>query len=344
MALTYDFLEEYRSSRVISLSKDSFTQDFVFFLYGNFYDEAADDATYGPDDDLLALETAYSIIPSIRTMPLYEGGYIILTLTDLKMEQIDNDTWKISVSYGTPNDDSGGDQNPALGPANGEATQWTENFVQLSFNVTANTQRSTQSILVLDSETALGSGVDSPFPLGQKAPVGLTVDSVEGYEHYVRGFAFSITAFFRPGELTFRYTRRLYRMATTINDRIFFGFPEGSVLFKEASAAGDLYSIIPVTFDFEMRPNFAYTSLAGNDSLMDPDNDDPDDMYDLYSDPDFPDAINSYRADGIFDGWSLVDYGYTAQIATDAKTIGQKPWLRTIHKIYHSSNFDSFNL
>jgi hypothetical protein len=349
MALTFDFEEEYRSSRPISITEDSFQQDFVFFLCGNFYETAAENIAtpaYGPDDDLLALQAAYQIIPPYRTVPLYLGGELSLTLSSLNIEQMSPDVWKVSASYAVKSEDQSSDPNAgaSAGAAAGDYEQWSNNFVQLGFNVSAQQEHSTMSLAIIAAQKNTNSPNQTvPFPAGKRAPVGLTNERAEGYDRYVRGFSFSLTAYFPPSKLTFRYVRRLFRMATTFNNDTFFGFPAGSVLFLEAQASGDVFSTIPVTFDFEMRPNFKF-SENGPEALCDPNEDDPNLMFDVLHDPWFPDANSGGAPGGAYSGWSVVDYAYAAKDENSANLLVHIPILRQIHRIYGASNFARLEL
>ena len=346
MALTFEFEEEFKSSRSIDISESSFTQDFVMFICGNFLDEAIDTPYYGPDDDIVALQAAYSIVPPNRTMPLYSGGYIFLTLSSLKVEQIAAETWKLTVGYShNPIDQDPNPNNPTNnGPNQGDTEQWTNNFVQLSFNVGAQQEQKSMSVQLIDISKNLGFlNANFPYTVGQGAPIGHTDEGVEGAPVYLRSFSFSVTAYKRPSELNFAYVRRLYRMATTINNKTFFGFPAGSVLFLEASASGDLYSVVPVTFDFQMRPNFKFVS-AGADVLMDPVKDKVAEMFDTYADYYFYDSIPGEFPGGAHSGWSIVDYRYMADVDPVAKMTLQKPFLRLIHQLYFTADFGKFEL
>lgn len=345
MAITVTFEEEYKTSRAIDMSASSFQQNFVFFICGDFLDEANIDATYGPDDDIEALKAAYNIVPLYRTMPLYGGGQIFLTLSSLQVEQISYDTWKVSGGYSAePHQQDPDNAGPAAGdraPGGG----WTNNFVQLSFNVGSQQEQRSMSLQLIDIKKNSGFGNQNvPYAVGSRQPVGHTEDGVEGAPIFQRSFSFGITAYFRPADLTFAYVRRLYRMATTLNDKSFFGFPAGSVLFTEASATGDLYSVVPVTFEFLMRPNFKFSATLP-DKLMDPDTDVEAEMYDRFYDPYFPDpnAITFFPGNA-FSGWSTVDYRYLPVADNTAKMMLQKPALRLIHQQYFISNFDKFNL
>jgi len=346
MALTFEFEEEYKTSRSIDISETSFTQDFVMFICGNFLDEAIDTENYGPDDDIVALQAAYQIVPPNRTMPLYAGGYIFLTLSSLRVEQIATETWKLTIGYAAKPQDQDPSQN-GPGPNQGDTQQWTNNFVQLSFNVGAQQEQRSMDLSLVDiaSNVFVYTGpAGLPYTIGERCPVGHTEDGVEGAPVYQRSFGFSITSYLSPSSLTFAYVRRLYRMATTINAGSFFGFPAGSVLFTEASASGDLYSVVPVTYDFQMRPNFKFTQ-GGTDVLMDPDVDKVDKMFDSYHDPYFPDSSSATAFPGnAHSGWTTVDYRYMPDVDVDAKMTLQKPFLRLIHQQYFTSDFGKFNL
>jgi len=365
MALTFEFEEEYRNSRGISVTETSFQQDFIFYICGNFLDEAIDDPDYGPDDDIVALRAAYTIIPPYRSMPLYSGGYILLTLSNLSVDQVDNDTWKVSVGYtARPIDQSpGGLGSGGTGPAVGDRGNWSNNFVQLGFNVSSQQEQQTESLKLLNVRRANKAvNVDMPYTPGKPAPVGHTMDGVEGYQSYVRSFSFNITAYFPPQRLTFAYVRRLYRMATTVNDRSFFGFPGGSVLFLEASASGDLYSVVPVTFEFQMRPNYIFrkngylnpdNSYSYDNHFADPSNDNEAYMFDTYYEPEFEDSpdildpfynISTGFPGNAYSGWSIIDYRYMHTVDTASKMDLQKPILRMIHQVYEKSNFNLLEL
>jgi hypothetical protein len=273
MPLTFEFEEEYRNSRSIDITHDSFQQDFVFYVCGNFYENANVDATYGPDDDIQALNAAYSIIPPFRSMPLYAGGNILLTLDRLAVNQVGDDLWKVEATYAAKNEDQTAGN---AGPNQGDKQIWSNNFVQLSFNVTAAREKRTMSRgLSSYSANINANNKTSPYKLNYPSPMGLTTEGADGADVYVRGFSFSITRYMTPNQLTFSYVRRLYRMSTTVNNNTFFGFPAGSVLFLEATGSGDVFSTVPVTFDFQMRPNFKFTTDKAQALLMDPTADDP---------------------------------------------------------------------
>lgn len=348
MALTITVEEDYKDSREVNITEDSFDQTFIFYICGNLLEEADVDATYGPDDDLVALEAAYSIIPPWRRVPTYSGDTLILTLSSIAVKMLAHDHWRITVSYGVPNSggQSGGgySANPGnVGPGADDYKKWSDTLVQLNFNVSAemsNMQISLGTLACQKNKAAANQQV--PWPVNRPAPIGLTVDGVEGTDKYVRQFEFGITCYFPPAKLTFPYVRRLYRMCTTLNDNTFFGFPRGSVLFLESDAAGDVFSVVPVNFNFKVRPNFKFTDVQANSGLMDPNADSVELMFDTYYEPFLPPAQAGPEPGGAYSGWSVVDYQYLDK--EEQGVLVQEPNMRTIHRVYSYSNFDRLEL
>lgn len=345
MSLLFDFEEDY-NSRPTSITNTSFNQEFIFHVCGNFLEEALVDDIYGPDDDLLALEAAYIILPPWRRVPLYDGNHLFLVLVKLNVTRIAPDVWKLEVGYGPPEfggSGAGGYSQPQnVGPNVGEQN-WTDRFVQVSVNSEAITENKKLSLRTIACQKAVGAANQTvPYPSGKPAPIGWTIDEVAGSDVFVRSFEFSLTAYFRPDEYNFAYVRRLYRMATLLNHDTFCGFPAESVLFLGHSAAGDVYSLIPVTFNFAMKPNFKLSQTEAT-VLMDPNEDDPAKMFDRYYEPYFPDAGGTAPG-GALSGWSEIDYSYLPVPDENTKMVLQKPILRTIHVNYEKGNYDRFNI
>ena len=355
MALTVTLEEQYRDSRGFSVSRDNAEQTFIFFICGNFLDEALDDPTYGPDDDLVAIKAAYSIVPPLRQVPTYAGGQMLLSLASIAVNQLAPDQWRVEAKYDIPQGGGaagggyGATEGLYTGPDAGEGN--AQSFYQISFNVAASLGKRNQSLGTLACQKANGiANTTVPYSTGQPAPIGHTVDGVEGGDVYLREFSFEVTKYMRPEELTVAYVRRLYRMSTTLNNNTFFGFPAYSVLFLEASASSDLFQVVPVTFSFKMRPNFI---LLEDDKtiLQDPNEDNPALMFDQVGDPYFPlaqgppdpafppDPDDLLGSPVPFSGWSQLDYRYRPAPDDASKMHLQKPYLRTVHRMYEASNF-----
>ena len=377
MPLVFEFSEEYKESRGVSISNDAFDQDFSFFIWGNFVESADIDPAYGPDDDIVALEAAYSIIPPWRIMPMYDGNFILLTLSSLELKQLQTDHWKVTVKYGVPEQagGTGGGYNEPVDPVDDNGTQWTNNFVQIGFDIRTESETRSQSRKLLAWNSA-PTAPNLPYTVGQGAPMGAHADGIEGVEVLTRTFEFNVTAYFTPAQLTYAYTRKLYRMATSLNIRPFFGFPPGSVMFMGTGGQGDLFSVVPLTFNFVMRPNFML-GATGTSGPFKPTSDNPEDMFDFIVDPYFANisgqVVNTanlvpwlqfdsnspfaYVISGgnmvpsgtnlshVFSGWSHIDYRYGPE-QPDPVTGGmfQTPIHRLIHMNYEYSDFKEFNI
>lgn len=343
MPLTVTLDEQYRESRSVSLTRDGAEQSFIFYICGNFLEEAFDDPVYGPDDDLVALAAAYTLIPPYRTIPTYGGGTIVLSLATMRVSQRSEDTWMIEVTYdipGTGGAGGGGYANDVYdGPDAGEGN--AVSYFQLSINITTETVKAQQSMAARACQKAIGLANQSvPYPFGKPAPVGHTLEEVQGYDRYERRFGFEITRYMRPEQFTMSYARLLFRMSTTKNNATFMGLPAGSVLFLEGSGSSDLFQVVPVTFGFKVQPNFILKN-QNNTVLQNPAVDTPADMYDTIGDPYFSDAGS---AGSPFSGWDIVDYRYAPVPDDTVKMKLQKPILRTVHQIYEFSNFALFGI
>lgn len=347
MPVSVTIEEYYKDSRNTSISNEAVSQVFKFYIYGELIAGASVDPTFGPDDDLEAVKAAYSVIPMFRTFPLYDGTNIVLTLENLELKMIQYDIWEVTCTYQLP--DSGGSGGGGysqninnIGPNVGDYQQWSNSYVQLDVNVIAEQTTRKTGLFVLESQKNVdATNTSVPYSLGSTAPIGMTSTGIEGTPVYARQFDFGLTAYFRPQKLTIPYVRKLHRMATTLNNNLFFGFPRGSVLFTEATFSSDVFSVVPVNFQFKVRNNFKF-SETGPTALMDPNQDDPELLYDVYKDEYFPDSIDTFNPGGAISGWAVVDYLYHEK--PDNGTLIQQPYLRTIHEVYGYSNFAEFAL
>lgn len=347
MPVSVTIEEYYKDSRNTSISNETVSQVFKFYIYGELIAGANVDATFGPDDDLEAVKAAYSVIPMFRTFPLYDGTNIVLTLENLELKMIQYDIWEVTCTYQLP--DSGGSSGGGysqnvnnIGPNVGDYQQWSNSYVQLDVNVISEQiprKMGLKSLACQKNVDATDTSV--PYTAGKPAPIGMTASGIEGANVYARQFDFGLTVYFRPQKLTIPYVRRLNRMACSLNTNLFFGLPRGSVLFTEATFSSDVFSVVPVNFQFKVRNNFKF-SQTGPTVYMDPNADDPAEMYDTYHDPYFPDAATGPEPGGAFSGWCEVDYLYHEK--PDNGALIQQPYLRTIHQMYEYSNFARFEL
>jgi hypothetical protein len=374
MPLVFEFAEKHRDSRAISMDAESFDQEFSFFLWGNFYESADIDPVFGPDDDVVALEAAYTIIPQFRFMPGYDGFLVLLTLTNIKLTSLQADHWLVEVTYGIPN---GGGQFPGgyeetVPPIEDSGNEWSNKYVQIGFETSVAEVTRTMSKMLLAKDASVWAGAVAPYTVGKGAPIGHHADGAEGGVAYEPTFTFNVTSYFTPSQLNYAYARRLFSMTGTINNRAFFGFAPGSVMFQGTSGQGDLFSIIPVTFNFEMKLNFFMSDTTSSQIIVPmttpvppaiPEETPPDQnglpmMYRVINDPYFQSTLFSgepwleyntndwlfeaggINANSLFSGWSQIDYRYGPEKPDPATGLMiQEPIFRFIHRVQDYSDF-----
>lgn len=347
MPLEITFDESYKDSRALSITKENIEQKIKGYISGDFFSEAEQGPQGFWTDDIVVLEYLFGLIPDAYIIWAADKVPVLLTLTGVNLNQVNNDVWEFELTYNIPQ--NGGQSGRGMGtseigdysprPDDGEngGAGWSENFTQVSFNISPTTRKRNTSLASIASQVNINMpGIVSPHIQYAPAPIGETEDGVEGTEVYERQFQFQVTSYFPPEKLKYAYVRRLARMQTTLNVGVFFGFPPGSVMFLEANASGDMYQVIPVTFGFEVRNNYKFSKTEPT-KFADPDQDDPMLMYDVYYEPFFEDS-------GIMSGWTIVDYKYLSVADPTAKMRRQQPVLRTIHQLYGASDFGWFGI
>lgn len=345
MPTTVKFEEDYNESRKMEFTDESVKQTIVGHIWGDFIDEAAINLIGLVDDDVVMLRYLYEYIPLFYIIPMYNGFETVLTLQGIQTHRVNETTWKFSLDYGIPNNGgkSGGglgtDQIGDVGPDAGEngGAGWTENFTQVSCNITPVTRNRQHSLRVLACQRNTNTAPNGvPYEVGKPAPIGHTQEGVQGIDVYEGQFQFNVTAYFPPEKLKYAYVRKLKLLHTRINENVWFGFPPGSCMFLEANFSGDLHQVVPVTFGFEVRNNFKF-SQTGPSKFADPAIDDHTLMYDTIYEPFFEDTE-------IMPGWSDVDYTYAPIADNTVKATFQQPLFRTIHFNYFYANFEEFEL
>lgn len=348
--LDVTYVEINQESRSFQVSRDSISQDFVYAFCGNFVDEASDspDAFFGLDDDHQVLKALYQYIPWFREFMLPDGLMYMLYINSVSGKQINDEVWEITLNYDVPKDGQstggsggggGGIDGPnELGPSAGEPDNSNE-FTQLSFNSEAKSEHIVESrrLLAISQNDNAPNDVPTLYEVGKPMPIGLLSDgTLKGHDIYKRDFTFQITQYFSPVRLNYKYVRRIYRMTGTVNDNIFFGFERGSVLFLGATASGDLFANVAVTFSFAVTPNFSFIQAADSilaDPLMSPLGN-PDKI----GDPDFPLDATEYW------GWDVVEYLFAKIPDSASGMVLQRPDYRLIHRVYESTNFGYLQL
>lgn len=332
---TITFDETYKESRKLRLSRDNVSQTIVGILSGDFFEglEPNDKGLY--PDDVVVLQAVYDYFPISYEVPTRNGSTVVLAQANIDLEQITEDTWKATVVYDVPK--TGEQQPPQSGPASSEEEE-TENFTQISVNLSPVTRKLTKSLQVTSCERNVNLpyvGGPCSYPVGRPAPIGHTEEGIEGVDIYAKEFGFNITAYMPPEKLTYQYVRRLSRMYLCLNKFTFFGFPPGSVLFTEMNFSGDLYQVIPVTFGFQIQNNFKFSQTEPT-STPRPEAP-PQDYFEVYNEPEF-------FGTSVLSGWDVVDYRYAPALSTDNAMMIQQPVLRLTHQVYLYVDFAAFEI
>jgi len=362
--MSLKMIEIHKESRKFEVTRRSISKDFVFVVDSEEFLELAEeqevadaDLTLVLDDDVMQrriLPYFISIIPVNYQFFLDEGTFVFLYAASVRAEQLSWRQWKLYVTFDIPDDNgqSQGGGGGESGPADGEAN--SEEFTQFSFNCTAVFEKRQMGYLLEAQKAIRLLPLPPALNVGQLQPIGETEDSIEGHEQPVRSFTFEITQYMPPSKLTYKYKRRISRLVTAINLDDFFGNAPGSVMCVGANATGHLYQNVPVSLQFEIRPNFRIQGISGVRSIaalediytLDSNNKkivNTVTQFDSYVEEGFQStaAIHSAFPDcggatlplpnGVHSGWAIVSYRYDKVINADAKAVPRLPSERYIY-------------
>jgi hypothetical protein len=360
--------EVFGESRGFTINRQTVTKDFVFRVSSDWFVDWAE-SHYLPGTDLemlyddkvmqqQLLPIFYGVVPMIFMFYISETEYQLLYCASLSAKQINWTTWEIKVTYDIPDDNGsnqGGGSGGATGPSDGE--QNSTKFTQVSFNGSVTTEKIQKARVVECQRAKSRPGTEAlPYTNGSYGIIGYSEDGIEGAEVYVRSFKFQITQYMPPTMLTYSYIRRLSRLMTCLNNKPFFGFAPGSVMFMGYSGEGDLYQAVPVTLEFEVKPNFKFSDTT--EALANP-NDEVQyvggkkvivttNQFDTIYEPEFPstqEAAMVTSPAGVHPGWSIVSYEYAPQILSNTRgRVIRVPSHRIILKHYKYADFIQFQL
>lgn len=361
--------EVFGDSRGFTINRQTITKDFTFRISSDWFVEWAESQNLpGTNLDLLfddkvmqkqLLPIFYGLVPLTFMFYISETEFQLLYCASLTAKQINWTTWEIKVTYDIP-DDNGSNQNGgaggSTGPSDGENN--SVKFTQVSFNGSVTTEK-IQKARVLECQRAKNRPGSEPLPYqnGGYGLIGYSEDGIEGAEVYVRSFKFQITQYMPPTKLTYSYVRRLSRLLTTMNSKNFFGFAPGSVMFMGYSGEGDLYQAVPVTLEFEVKPNFRFSDTT--EAIADP-NDQVSivggrkvivttNQFDTIYEPEFPptevNSSNGAQPAGVHSGWSIVAYEYAPQIVSGTRgRVIRVPSHRSVLRHYKYADYKEFQL
>lgn len=265
----------------------------------------------GESDDVLALETAYSIIPLTRWLPSSTGEPLLLELESLNVSQVSNyDRWKAVAEYtfdSARGIGAGGEDpdDPTTGPS--------LPYMRFGFTVGGQTTHMTEGLT-----DAIQASIPGGIPLGEDEvrAIGMTKDGIAGIDVPSGGLGIQLTGFFYPESITIEYLKDLAFLTSPwcrVNHEPFLTFEEGEVLILGASGGGTLFDIVPITFDFNIKLNQNNTP-----------------------DPPFPNIT--------MEGHQIIDYRYIESIDDTAQLQYMKPVHRYIHTIHPKGDFSKLKL
>lgn len=302
------YVEILQESRSIDSDRTSTGQKIVIqFQLSDSESPSAPNATFlGEDDDVLALETAYSIFPMGRWLPNSFGEELFLIIASLKLKQTNNfGWWEATAEYKYDNNTGEG------GDRGSDPAAQTLPFIKVGFSVGGRTRTVTQSLEVLE-RVALAAMGARPLPsTAMGNAIGYQEDSIQGAEVYAGGLNLQITAYYFPQFITFSFLNLLAQYTSpqsSTNSDSFLGYQPGEVLLLGADGSATVTDIVPITFSVEVKKN-------------------------IVSQPDPPFAALSCP------GHSAIDYRYVKNLDPDAQFLIQTPTYRIVHRVYQERPF-----
>jgi hypothetical protein len=265
-----------------------------------FYDSEFMEA----DDDVLALEIAYSLFPPGRWLPNYNGDGVYLVLSGLHVKQVSNSDWWSAVGEYKFDTNQGQGGQPAAPDAK------TLPFIKIGFAGGGNTTKITQS-LEITSRVSRESD-PRPLPCNVDNAIGVTEDSIEGADVYAGGMVLNITAYYFPNSINEAFLQTVANLFTPrncVNSKGFLGFAAGEALLVRMTGDYTLNEVIPITFEVDIKKN-----ISGQ------------------ADPPFTSLTMT--------GHQLLDYRYLKEVDECGGMLQTLPAYRFIHTVYRTVDFD----
>ena len=204
------------------------------------------------DQDVVALEYAYDLLPEIRMLPNITGELNFLILSTLKLENVGPYQWKAVATYSY--DESSG--------AGGTSDPDDEvlPYVKIGFTIGGGSKEITKSLEVKSSDLSTSAVIPSLPTLAQQL-IGATGTGVKGTTVPNSTFRLQITAYYKPATITLAFAVQIQNLISgpnnygTYNNAIFLGTAVGETQLLSASGGGTVVDIIPITFEFDLARN-----------------------------------------------------------------------------------------
>lgn len=300
-------LEVFKDSRKIKNARTGMEEVFVFRLcLDDTIPAVADHASiFGAEDDVVALEYAYTLIPLTRYLPDYTGPERLLVLDSVQILQKNSqNSWDFEAKY-VFNVNTGTGGQSSQGP--------TLPYIKIGFTIGGGTKRITSSLSEV-SKAVLKNGVNMPLPEDSRVLGYSENGDIEGTDVPSSLFRFQITAYYLPWAVTLPYGVRLMRLiggargTGSYNARNYLGAAIGEVQYLSVSGGGVVVDIIPLTHEFSLSPNLT---------------DQPDEGY--------PDITML--------GHDRVQYDYFEELEEITKRPVLQPNVRRIHRVHTPENY-----
>lgn len=272
---------ELQDSRTYTVTTDNIQQEFIYKIcdWTPPADQEQHDTDWGaffaPNDDVVIAMFVYSTFPMYRYFPINSSGdYVILYMTSHTGKEDSDGSWIITLQYTLP------------------PPPESVGYVQFSIQVGGDTQHILQSKEVRYSSARTGSSLSVP---DVKNCIGLTKNSIEGADIPARGMRFSLTTYLDSSLWDTSLLATWYSLPGNYNDDTFYGFAAGEVLLLGISAQGEVYGLVPVTFDFKASPNANGVTDTPFPALYALGHDIIDYLYMASTDANYPIQIPTFR-------------------------------------------------
>jgi hypothetical protein len=318
--MSCDYVEILTESRPINVTQTSTEQDIViqFRLPTTELDDGTTTTTtpspysfLGDDADVLALETAYSILPMGRWMPTNGGDPVYLILDNIRLSEVDNYGWWKATAHYVFNVNTGQGGNRPEAPES-----MTLPFIRVGFAVGNRTKTITQSLQVRSRIQTMGPLGGRPLPdeAFEGNAIGVSEDNIIGAEVYTSGLTLQITGYYFPEKVTLPWIVALAELFPSLNASTFLGvFAPGEALLIGADGASTVGEIIPITYTVEIKRHVINRP-----------------------DPPFPNIT--------CEGHDIIDYRYIKNLLPNASILTQVPAYRVVHRGYEYKDFTMLGL
>lgn len=311
MSLPETYVEILQESRAIFVDRTSTKQTIVIHFklpvdeFGDTIPPVAPNAEFlGDDEDIVALETIYELMPVYRYIPNSDGDENVCVLIDITLKEKDNfGWWTAEATYKY-------DDNTGTGGMLAQPEDLTLPFIKIGFSAgTGESRKVTQSLSCTGSARA-DLGPARPVPPNGYNAIGATDDNIEGADIPGGGLELNITAYYFPSSLTFSFLQILRDLMDqcSTNNAVFLGFEIGEVLLHNITGEVTVVDVIPITFSVTVKKN-----------------------KEAVADPPFGALTMT--------GHQILDYRYVKVFEDDSETFLQLPEFRFIHTVFPSMDF-----